>query len=261
LTPQALEVVLFESLLETNASTFSTSYHLTGSIDIEGFPPVPLDLWASASDLTPAQMQLAALAGGRFTSLYSNGGRQGTVRSVDLRVESIPRRVAVELIGARLVSGNIVHAGDTIDVEATVRPWQQPARNVRIAIKLPARLDAGNLRLLVSDGVTLDRILNQPRLAARPADLAAVLEQARHQHPEDRVYVSLLVPEAQAGIGGETLLSVPLSVANALEPLRAAQSTALNGESAELAGQAPAGGVLNGFQVLDLHIDPGGGLN
>jgi len=261
LTPQALEVVLYESLLETNASTFSTSYHLTGSIDVEGFPPVPLDLWASAGGLTPAPMQLAALTGGRFNALYSSGARQGTVLGIDLRVETIPRRVAVELVGARLVSSNIVHAGDTIDVEATVRPWQQPARNVRIAIKLPARLDAGNLRLLVSDGVTLDRTLNQPRLAVRRADLAAVLEQARRHHPEDRVYVSLLVPEAQAGIAGETLLSVPLSVANALEPLRAAETTTLNGESAELAGQAPAGGVLNGFQILDLHIDPGGGLN
>jgi hypothetical protein len=206
-------------------------------------------------------MQLAALTGGRFNALYSSGARQGTVLGIDLRVETIPRRVAVELVGARLVSSNIVHAGDTIDVEATVRPWQQPARNVRIAIKLPARLDAGNLRLLVSDGVTLDRTLNQPRLAVRRADLAAVLEQARRHHPEDRVYVSLLVPEAQAGIAGETLLSVPLSVANALEPLRAAETTTLNGESAELAGQAPAGGVLNGFQILDLHIDPGGGLN
>ena len=51
------------------------------------------------------------------------------------------------------------------------------------------------------------------------------------------------------------------SVANALEPLRTAQDVNLNGESADLAAQAPAGGVLKGFQVLTLRIEPGGSLN
>jgi hypothetical protein len=54
---------------------------------------------------------------------------------------------------------------------------------------------------------------------------------------------------------------VPLSVANALEPLRNSQDVNLNGESVVLAADAPAGGALNGFQILNLHIEPGGGLN
>jgi hypothetical protein len=43
--------------------------------------------------------------------------------------------------------------------------------------------------------------------------------------------------------------------------MRAAQDVNLNGESAQVAGEAPAGGVLSGFQVLNLHIEPGGSLN
>jgi hypothetical protein len=50
-------------------------------------------------------------------------------------------------------------------------------------------------------------------------------------------------------------------MANAIEPLRNAQDASLNGESAELAADQPAGGVLSGFQVLDIHIEPGGGLD
>jgi hypothetical protein len=103
--------------------------------------------------------------------------------------------------------------------------------------------------------------LDQPRFSARSADLDTMLAQARHQHPADRVYVSLLVPETQAGMAGQTLSSLPLSVANALEPLRTAQDVNLNGESAEVESEAPAGGVLSGFQVLNLRIEPGGGLN
>ena len=261
LTPQAVMVTLYEALLETNESTFETSYHLTGSIFLDGYPPAPLDLWASAGDPMPAPMTAAFQAGERFARLYSNGARQGAVRGIDLRVEAIPRRVQVELETARLVSNDLVHAGDTVVVEATIRPWQQPARNVRIPVTLPARLGAGNLRLLISDSGTLDRTMDQPRLSGHTAELETMLAQARRQHPADRIYVSLLVPESQASMAGQTLTSLPLSMANALEPLRTAQDVNLNGESAEVAGEAPAGGVLSGFQILNLRIEPGGGLN
>jgi hypothetical protein len=146
-------------------------------------------------------------------------------------------------------------------VEATVRGWQQAARTVRIPMVLPARLEPGNLKILVSDAGTLDRTLNQPRTSARPADLATELALARRLHPADRVYVSLMTPETQAGMNGHTLTGVPLSVANALEPLRTGQDVNLNGETAEEEGNIPAGGVLNGFQLLNLRIEAGAGLN
>jgi hypothetical protein len=165
------------------------------------------------------------------------------------------------LESARIVSGDILHAGDTVVVETTLHPWQQPARNVRIPIKLPATLSAGNLRLLVSDAGTLDRTLDQPRSSARPADLDTALAQARSLHPADRVYVSVLTPETQAGMDGRTLTSLPLSMANALEPLRVARDVNMNGESAVVAGEISAGGVLSGYQILNLHIESGGGLN
>jgi hypothetical protein len=146
-------------------------------------------------------------------------------------------------------------------VEATLQPWQQAARNVRIAVKLPTRLGSGTVRLLVSDAATLDRTLDQPRQQNHAPDLETALTQARRQHAADRIYVSLLVPETQAGMEGQTLSNLPLSVSNVLEPLRASQDASLNGESAELEADAPADGVLSGFQVLNLRIDSGGGLN
>jgi len=261
LTPQAMEVVLYQALLQANDSSADSSYHVTGSIDIEGHAASPVDLWAAPGDAMPSPMQATLLAGDQFARLYSNGARQGAVKAIALHVEAVPRRLQVELETARLISSSTVRAGDTVLVEATLRPWQQPARNVRIPITLPARLDAGNLRLLVSDAGTLDRALDPPRFSARQPDLDSLLAQYRRQHPADRIYVSLLVPDAQAGISGQALTSLPLSVANALEPLRSAQEAGLNGESAVVAGDAPAGGILYGFQVINLRIEPGGGLN
>ena len=261
LTPQAVLVVLFQALMQNNESTADTSYHLTGSIDMDGYPSAPLDLWAPATDNMPAPMAAALETGERFTRLYSNSARHGTMRSIDINVEAIPRRIGVQLDSARLTSGNIVHAGDTVTVEATVRPWQQPAHNVRIPVTLPARLESGTLRILVSDSGVLDRTLDQPRMMARPQDMESVLSQVRGEHHADRIYVSLLVPETQAGMEGKTLSSLPLSMANALESLRASQDVSLNGESAVVAADAQAGGVLSGFQVITLRVEAGGGVN
>jgi hypothetical protein len=261
LTAQAVMVSLYEVLLETNDSTSDTSYHLTGEIRLQDYPPSPVNIWAPAGDQLPAQMMAAIATAEQFTRLYSNGARQGAIQSIDIDVEAIPRRVQVELETARLVTSDIVHAGDTVIVEATVRDWQKAARNVRIPVTLPARLSSGNVRLLVCDAGTLDRTLDQPRLSTHTPDMKTLLAQAREEHAADRIYVSLLAPEAQANLGGQTLTDLPLSMANALEPLRTAQDMSLNGESAELAGEAPAGGVLSGYQILNLHIEPGGGLN
>jgi hypothetical protein len=261
LTPQAILVSLYDALLENNQSSLETSYHVTGNVNIEGYPPSPLDLWAPAGDQGSAQLSAAMQTDQSFALLYANGARQGAIKAVDLDVDSIPRRAQVELETARIDTSNIVHAGDTVLVEATVRPWQQPARNIRIPINLPHGIPAGNVRLLISDAGTLDRALNQPRISNRNVDLETALAQAQSQHPADRIFVSLLLPDAQAGVNGQTLSALPLSVANALEPLRSAKDVTLNGESAVVAGQAPAGGVLNGFQILNLHIEPGGGLD
>ena len=273
LTPQAMLVSLYNSLLETNESSDETSYHLTGSITLASanqqtptqsvppIPSIPLDEWASAGDAGPAQMMLALQTASRFARIYSNGTRQGSIKSIDLHIESIPRRVLLRIESARLTSSDIVHPGDTVFVEATLRPFQQPEQNVRIPVKLPARLSGGNLRILVSDAGTLDRTLDQPRSSNRPIDLDTVLALDRNKHPADHIYVSLLVPETQAGIEGQTLTSLPLSVANALEPLRSSQDLNLSGESAIVTADVPTLGPVSGFQILNLRIEPGGGLN
>jgi hypothetical protein len=261
LTAQALLVSIYETLLQTNQSAAEMSYHVTGSIEMDGYPAAPLDLWAAGGEGLPPQLAASMLVAQRFNTLYSNSARRGNVKAVELKVQAIPERVSVELASARFASGNIVHPGDTVTVEATLRPWQQADRNVRIAFKIPARLQNGTLRVLISDSGVLDRTMDQPKMVPRPTDMESALADARSQHKQDRVYVTLLIPETQAGMEGQTLSSVPISLANALEPMRALQDVSLNGESAVVAADAPAGGVLNGFEVLTLRIEDGSGVN
>ena len=92
LTPQAVLVSLYDSLLENNQSSLETSYHVTGSVNIDGYPPSPLDLWAPAGDQLSAQLSAAIQTDQTFAQLYANGARQGAIKAIDLDVDSIPRR-------------------------------------------------------------------------------------------------------------------------------------------------------------------------
>jgi hypothetical protein len=132
---------------------------------------------------------------------------------------------------------------------------------VRIPFTIPARLEPGNLRLMVGSASALDRTLDAARPQGRAASESAVSARLRGMHAADQLYVSLLLPESQASMDGRTLDSLPLSMANTLESQRSGLEVGLHGESVVVAAQAPAGGVLSGQQLLSLRVEAGGGLH
>jgi hypothetical protein len=74
-------------------------------------------------------------------------------------------------------------------------------------------------------------------------------------HEDDQLYVSLLLPNAQAVVDGRTLASIPISMANVLEPLRTNRGIALNGESVVPVTSIPVDAMLSGMQVVTLEIE------
>jgi len=147
------------------------------------------------------------------------------------------------------------HPGDTLDVEATVHPYAADSRVVRVKVKLPASLTPGPLRIVVSDGATADRLTTASGLSGQHAvSLADSVAQMNRLHSNDHVYVTLLEHSAQAALDTQALPTVPLSMANVLEPLKTAQKMQLTGESAIEAGSAPADYAISGTQVLTLDV-------
>jgi hypothetical protein len=145
-------------------------------------------------------------------------------------------------------------AGDTIDAEVTLRPYQAESRVVHLKVKLPVDVAAGQVRVLVSDGATVDRLLGPSSQLHRAEGLADAVDQMNRLHANDRVYVTLLNRQAQAVLEGEALPGVPLSMANVLGPLKDSQRLSLNGESVVEAGSAETGYAVTGSQVLNLTV-------
>jgi hypothetical protein len=253
-TPMAVMVAVYQGLMQENEYSAQTTYHVRGSVKLSGYPSVKLNSLVAPTDFLPANLQTALALGERFTRLYDNAARRTPIESVDLEVSAIPRRLTAEIESAH-TSRVEVHAGDTITVEATILPWHGERRNVRVPVKLPSNLPEGPVRLLVSDSGTLDRLLQPAQFNAQSLDVAATIAQLNSVHTSDQLYITLLAPQAQAAVDGRTLTAIPMSMANALAPLRENKGMALNGESAVPMASLPMDAVLTGSQVVTLQVE------
>jgi hypothetical protein len=254
ITPMAVMVAVYQGLMEENAYSAETTYRVQGAVKLGGYPTVKLNSLVAPTDALPANLQAALALGERFERLYDNAARRTPIESVDLEVAAIPRRLTAEIQSAH-TNRIEVHPGDTVTVEATILPWHGEPRNVRVPVRLPPNLPEGPVRLLVSDGGTLDRLLHPPQFNAQPLDVAATIAQLNSAHPSDQLYVTLLAPEPQAAVDGRTLTSIPLSLANVLEPMKENKGMALNGESAVPMAALPMDAVLSGQQVVTLQVE------
>ncbi|HEY0786954.1 MAG TPA: SpoIVB peptidase S55 [Acidobacteriaceae bacterium] len=253
LTPTAVLVSVFQGLSQANAAAAQDSYRLHGSIHIAGYPEVRLDNLAAPSDLGPANLTAALGIGTRFARLYDNAGRRAPIQSVELTVERLHEHLTTQLEGAE-AERTTVHPGQSLTLFASVRPWHGALVTMPITVTLPASLPGGPIRLLVSDGGTLDRLTQSPR-GGESLDLAGTIAQLNSLHATDRLYVTLLTGDAQAVVEGRLLASLPLSMTNVYEPLRAEQKVTLNGESLLQLASAPAGAELSGQQVIALRVE------
>lgn len=254
ITPGALMVSFYQSLMETNSYGEDLTYAVRGDVAIDGYPTLRLNSFSAPTDQLPSAIQAALSVGQRFEEIYASSARLEGVRKVDLEVEALRGRLSTELESAQ-ISQPFARAGETVMVEAALRPFHGVVKNLRIPITLPATLSPGNLRILLSDGATLDRLTNSYPGMEAPAGLSALIRQLNERHADDRLYVTLLLPEAQAVVDGRVLPSIPISMANVLEPLRTNRGMMLNGESVVPVTSIPVQATLAGQQIVNLTVE------
>ena len=179
ITPGAIMVSLYESLLETNSYSEELTYELRGTVAIDGYPPLHLDSFIAPTEQLPSALRAALTVGQRFQTVYGNSARVRNIQRIDLNIDSLPGRRSIQLERAQATQP-AAHPGDTVMVEATLRPFRGETKNLRIPIPLPLTLNPGPLRILLSDG-------RHPRPVDRPILFhrgPAGIEQ--HYSPDER---------------------------------------------------------------------------
>jgi hypothetical protein len=251
LTPLLMLTSIYQSLMESNSYAAETTYSVRERIQVEGAPDVDLTRFAAPSMGIPAALGATLQVGEPFVQIYGNPARRGVLRSVLLDVDAVPGRQTIDIQSAER-AGGAVHAGDTVTLRATLRPYRGENRSIDIPVHLPATLPPGPVRLVVSDAATVDHMMEAPSQNLSLNDTVAALNAT---HANDRVYVTMLAPAAQARLDGRTLAGLPISMANVLDPLRVNRSLTLNGESAVAITSVPMDAVVTGNQVVTVQVE------
>ncbi len=254
MTPTVLLVSLFQALQQTPNYAEEDSYRVRATVDVAGaYRPVELETLSAPGAGAPAPLQAALGLALRFNALYSSTERQTAIAGLRIAVDVLPGRHA-DTLSRAVIEQTSFHAGDTITVAATVKPYRGPARQVRVPVTLPASLPDGDVRLMVSDGPALDRTLAAGR-GGGSVPLSGTVAQLNALHPDDRLYVSLLRPDAGLSVDGRTLDAVPLSVVNQLVPAHDRDRTSVHSESVLTLGSAGLDANFQGEQILTLRVE------
>jgi len=254
LTPQLVLISVYQSIQETNAAAAEMSYRLSGELMVEGHGKVKLDGIMAPNELNPASVNTALYINDRFGRIYANAEEQPVVAGMRLSLQAMPGSRSAALEEARL-SRSEARPGETIEVEATLRPYRAAPVTIRIPVTIPASTPPGELRLVLSDAAMADRLtLPSGQLERRTVSLTDAIAQMNRARPNDGLYVSLLTHGAQTVLPGGTLGELPLSMANVLDPKKSDPGVQLSGETAEELGSAATGYAVSGSQVLNLTV-------
>ena len=253
LTPVAIMATAFSALQGLNEYGEDITYRFAGEINVNGFPQVKMqDMYTPTDGGMPTAFTAALGLGERFGRIYDNPYAKPKIDGVNLDFDLVHERRWARLDTVR-TDVTEARPGDEIVVEASLLPYRGDRIVRQIPVKIPTSTPKGTLRILVSDGDTLDRMQN-PMQSARKLDLASTIAQLNQEHVNSRLYVSLLEEGPEARVDDKVMPTLPLSVINVMDGMRGTQDMVVTGESSVNEASTPLDYVVSGAQVLTVTI-------
>jgi SpoIVB peptidase S55 len=255
LSPLAMMATVFNALHGTNEYGEDITYRMNGVLSVRGYSDVTLqNMFAPQDNGQPAAAMAAATIGDRFGRIYSNAFDVPDIASVKLDFELVRERRSARLEASR-TDMTEARPGDQIMVETVIRPYRGERLVRQIPIKIPTSTSKGTLRILVSDGDTLDRVHRGTPMMNHGLGLAPTIALLNKERANDRVYVSLIESDPEAMIADKVMPTLPLSVMNVMENMRGTQDMVVLGESSvSEAWTEPLDYVVTGAQMLTINV-------
>jgi len=255
LSPLAMMATVFNALHGTNEYGEDITYRMNGVLSVKGYPDVTLrNMFAPQDNGQPAAALAAATIGDRFGRIYSNPFDAPDVQGVKLDFDLVRERRSARLEASR-TDMTEARPGDQIVVETVIRPYRGERLVRQIPIRIPTSTSKGTLRILVSDGDTLDRMHRGTPMMNRGLGLAPTIALLNKERANDRVYVSLLGSDPEAMVADKVMPTLPLSIMNVMDNMRGTQDMVVLGESSvSEASTDPLDYVVSGAQMLTINI-------
>ncbi|HEX6879397.1 MAG TPA: SpoIVB peptidase S55 domain-containing protein [Terriglobales bacterium] len=254
LTPVAMMSTVYSAIQGINEYGEDTTFRVQGGVNVAGYPKLEVNnMYAPGDGNTPTAAAIASALGERFSRIFENPYEQPKIQGVDLNIDLVPERRWARLETAR-TDVTEARPGDEIVVETVLRPYRGERIVRQVPIKIPTSTPRGKLRILISDGDTLDRMRRTGSYFQRRMDLPSTIALLNKEHSNSRLYVSLLEANPQAVVEDKVMPTLPLSVINVMEGMRGTQDMVLVGESSVSEASTPLDYVVTGQQVITVDV-------
>jgi len=255
LSPLAMMATVFNALHGINEFGEDITYRMNGVLSVKGYPDVTMhNMFAPQDSGQPAAALAAGSIGERFGRIYSNPYDAPEVQGVKLEFDLVRERRSARLEASR-TDVTEARPGDEITVETVIRPYRGERLVRQIPIHIPTSASKGTLRILVSDGDTLDRMHRAAPMMSRGLGLAPTIALLNKERSNDRVYVSIFDSDPEAMVADKIMPTLPLSVMNVMDNMRGTQDMVVLGESSvSEASTEPLEYVVSGAQMLTINI-------
>jgi hypothetical protein len=255
LSPVAMMATVFNALHGVNEYGEEITYRMKGDIQVAGYSSVEMqNMFASIDGGQPAAALAAASVGDRFGRIYDNPYDVPAVKAVQLDFNLEKERRWARLESAR-TDVSEARPGEDIVIETVLRPYRGERTVQSIPVHIPTSTSKGPLRILVSDGDTLDKLRRGNANGSRKLGLGPTIAILNREHASNRIYVSLLEADPEVMVADKVMPTLPLSVMNVMDGMRGTQDMVVLGESSvnETSTQ-PLDYVVAGGQLLTITV-------
>jgi len=211
LTPMLASMVVGNAIADAEPDVTDMIVTVTSKVGVKGFAPLEM----RDQIFSPEGVSSHALASSRglraMESLLFNPFEPVVLDRMDVDVRVEYRRDIAEIVGVSLPSQDI-HAGDTVDLKVTMRPYAGAEYVETVPVIIPRNVGGQNVKIEVSTGAAVKPDVPQAET------LPVYIDNLRKSYSASAIVVTLQTPDDGASLRGRLISGLPASALDTLRP-------------------------------------------
>jgi hypothetical protein len=211
LTPMLASLVTSNAIADAEPDVADMVVTVTSKVNLKGHASLELRDQLFTSEGVSGR----ALAGSRglraVGDLLFNPFEPVVLDRMDIDVRVEYRRDVAEIVGVAL-PGDVIHAGDTVPLRVTLRPYAGAEYVETVPVAIPRNVGGDVVKIEVATGAAVKPDMPQAE------SLRVYLDNLRRFYTASSIVVSVQTPEDGAAMRGRLLSSLPSSALDTLRP-------------------------------------------
>jgi hypothetical protein len=211
LTPMLASLVTSNAIADAEPDVADMVVTVTSKVNLKGHAPLELRDQLFTSEGVSGR----ALSGSRglraVGDLLFNPFEPVVLDRMDVDVRVEYRRDVAEIVGVAL-PGDVIHAGDTVPLRVTLRPYAGAEYTETVPVPIPRNVGGDVVKIEVATGASVRPEMPQAE------SLRVYIDNLRRFYTASSIVVSVQTPEDGAAMRGRLLSSLPSSALDTLRP-------------------------------------------